>query len=58
MNLQNIIIETERLKLIPISLEYKEVIFREFTDSITRYMFPQPPNDISETESFIKQSIA
>ncbi|WP_289501078.1 GNAT family N-acetyltransferase [Gloeocapsopsis sp. IPPAS B-1203] len=36
---------------------YKEVIFSEFTEEITTYMYPCPPQDISETEAFISDSI-
>lgn len=51
-------IPSERLVLVPISLEYKEEMFKEFTPEITRYMFPRPAADISETEEFINASIA
>ncbi len=35
----------------------KEDIFSEVTAEITRYMIPRSPQDISETELFINQSI-
>ncbi|HCF27600.1 MAG TPA: N-acetyltransferase, partial [Cyanobacteria bacterium UBA11049] len=57
MNLLKVEISTNRLLLKPISLEYKEEIFSEFTEEITVYMYPRPPQDISETELFINQSI-
>lgn len=57
MNLLEIEISTERLILSPISMIYKEVIFSEFTEDITTYMYPCPPQDISETEAFISDSI-
>ena len=50
-------IESERIVLVPISQEYKEVIFREFTDEITLYMFPSTPKEISETEEFIRATL-
>lgn len=55
-NQLNTIIETERLILKPIALEYAEDIFREFTEEITTFMFPNTPHDISETEEFINDS--
>ncbi|MBE9193456.1 GNAT family N-acetyltransferase [Gloeocapsopsis crepidinum LEGE 06123] len=57
MNLLGIEISTERLILKPISMIYKEVIFSEFTEEITTYMYPCPAQDISETEAFISDSI-
>ena len=51
-------IETERLLLVPITMQYAEDIFREFTPEITRYMTPKSAEDISETQAFINSSIA
>lgn len=48
---------TNRLLLQPISLKYKKDIFKEFTEEITTYMHPRPPQTISETESFISESL-
>lgn len=53
MELSLVEIFTNRLLLLPISQEYKEDIFREFTKEITTYMYPRPPQDIAETEEFI-----
>ncbi len=50
-------IESERLLLVPISMDYKNEIFKEFTKEITTYMFPAPAKDISETEAFIGDSL-
>lgn len=57
MNFQNIYIETNRLKLLPISMNYKESIYNEFDDEVTKYMFPKPAENIDETEKFIENSI-
>ena len=56
MNLLNVEIETNRLLLRPIGLEYKEEIFSEFTEEIATYMYPRPAKTIAETELFIKDS--
>lgn len=56
INLLEVIIETERLLLKPVSLEYVEMIFSEFTEEITVFMFPSSPKDISETEKYIIDS--
>lgn len=44
---------TERLKLIPISMDFAQIIFENFTPEVTQYMWPSSPKEISETEAFI-----
>lgn len=56
-NIHTITIETERLLLVPITMQYAEEIFKEFTREITTYMSPKPAKDISETKAFIQDSI-
>ncbi|MEJ6950510.1 GNAT family N-acetyltransferase [Natronospora cellulosivora (SeqCode)] len=56
-NLLNIKLESKRLILVPISMEYKDNIFKEFSKEITTYMYPAPAKEISETELFIINSI-
>lgn len=56
-NLANFRIETERLLLVPVSLEHAEEIFKVFDDGVTKYMYPSTPQRIEETESFIKDSM-
>lgn len=50
-------IETARLLLVPVSTDFEEEIFREFTPEITVYMFPKPPEKIEETKEFIESSL-
>jgi RimJ/RimL family protein N-acetyltransferase len=57
MNLLDIEIETGRLLLKPISLDYADVIFKEFTSEITKYMYPKPAENIEETKDFIEESL-
>jgi RimJ/RimL family protein N-acetyltransferase len=56
MNLENVIITTERLKLVPVSPAYAETIFKEFTPEITTYMFPKPAETMDDTLAFIKMA--
>lgn len=56
MDLSNITIETERLRLIPISSYYREEIFKEFTPEIAQFMTPASPDKIEETDEFIRSS--
>jgi [ribosomal protein S5]-alanine N-acetyltransferase len=49
-------LESDRLRLEPISESYAQDIFREFTSEITRYMFPKPATKIEETLEFIRES--
>ncbi len=56
MTLSEIQIETDRLRLLPISMDFAGDLFREFTPEITRFMFPKPPDEIEDTYQFIQQS--
>ncbi len=55
-DLWSLTIEGDRLRLVAISNQFEQDIFREFTSEITRYMFPSPAKDIEETRSFIDES--
>lgn len=50
-------IVTERLEMIPLSLDFAEDIFKNFTKDITIYMFPKPPVKIEETIEYIKSQL-
>lgn len=56
-NLEQISLESKRLILQAISLEYTEDVFREFTSEITTFMYPKPAQSISETEKIITDMI-
>jgi [ribosomal protein S5]-alanine N-acetyltransferase len=49
----NIIVDTDRLVLLPVSDEFKFDICNEFTSEITRFMPFLPKGNIKETEDFI-----
>lgn len=57
MNLTTIEITTDRLILKSLTPVWREDIFREFTDEITRYMVPKTPERIEETDTFIADSV-
>lgn len=57
MSYKDVAIETERLRLVPIESKYREEIFREFTKTVTKYMFPQPTGDIKDIDAFIQESL-
>jgi len=57
MNLLDVEIITQRLKEVPISMKYKEEIFKEFTKTVTKYMYPKAPDNIEDTEGFINHSL-
>lgn len=52
-DLSHVVLETNRLRLEPISERWAEEIFREFTADITRYMLASPAEEITETLVFI-----
>ena len=53
-NLLNTIIETERLVLRPVALEHAKMIFPEFTDEVTKFMYPRTPKRVEDTEKYIQ----
>lgn len=57
LDLNLVVISSSRLLLEPISLDFTQVIFQEFNERVTHYMFPAPPKHISETQSFILEAI-
>lgn len=57
VNFETIEIFCDRVVLKPISMQYAEEIFKEFTDEITKLMIPKTPSQIEEVQSFIESSI-
>jgi [ribosomal protein S5]-alanine N-acetyltransferase len=56
INLTDVAIETERLRLIPTSEAYAPQIFAEFTREITTYMTPKPAEAMEETLTFLRRA--
>jgi len=57
MDLLNQRIESNRLIQFPISHKYDDVLFHEFTENITKYMFPKSAETIADTMTFIEDSL-
>jgi len=55
-NLNDFKITTSRMLLVPIGMEYKDVIFQEFTEEVARFLYPKPTGKIEDTENFINVS--
>ena len=55
---QDFKVPTPRLLLIPISLDYKDVIFKELTEEVARFLLVHPTGDIQDTINFINNSLA
>lgn len=53
-----VVIETERLRLLPTAENYAEAVFTAFTAAITTYMFPAPARNVDETRAFLRQARA
>lgn len=53
---ENFKIETNRLFLCLISLDFCEDIFREFTKEVALFLFNKPTGKISDTKKFITES--
>jgi [ribosomal protein S5]-alanine N-acetyltransferase len=56
MNLLNVEIVSERLRLVPTADKYAQDIYKEFTSEITTFMTPTPPKKIEDTLKYIKYS--
>ena len=56
VDLTNIVIETDRLRLLSTSEDFVNDIFTEFTKDITKFMLPKSPSAVDETLNFIKTS--
>ncbi len=50
-------ITTKHLLLVPVSLDYAEEIFREFTPEITTFIYPKPATKIEDSINFITTAI-
>jgi ribosomal-protein-alanine N-acetyltransferase len=53
---KSVMINGERVRLIPISDLYADIIFKEFTDEITQLMVPSTPTHINQIYEFIRAS--
>lgn len=58
LDFNSVVITGDRVRLVPVSPEYSETIFQEFTDEITRYMVPATPANLQEVDDFIQASIS
>lgn len=56
LDLSTVILETARLRLVPITQKYAADVFREFTSEVTVWMWPSVPKSITDTEKFIMES--
>ena len=54
LSLADIVIESERLRLLPTSEDYVEAVFAEFTPAITTYVYTAPASEIGETLEFLR----
>ena len=51
------VLESERLRLVPLTTDNVSEVFNSFTPDITTYMFPAAAKDISETEAFVNTTL-
>ncbi|TAE29041.1 MAG: N-acetyltransferase [Cytophagales bacterium] len=57
-DLTTLVLETDRLVLKPISPDYTDAIFSEFTPDVATYMYPRPAEQRMETEAFVQSAMA
>ena len=56
IDLNNVILETACLRLVPITQKYADDVFQEFTSEVTVWMWPSVPKSVTDTEKFIMES--
>lgn len=57
-DLTTLTLDTERLRLVPITEQFTDVIFCEFTPDVATYMYPRPAEEHLETETFVRAAMA
>ena len=57
-DLNTLTLDSERLRLLPVTDEYTDQIFHEFTPDVATYMYPRPAKERSETEAFVRAAKA
>ncbi len=55
INKENFKIKTERLVLVPVGVEYARYYFEFFTSEVTKYMYPEPFENIQGARIFIEE---
>lgn len=58
LDLEGVAIQSARLILRPVSLDYAGDIFAEFTPDITRYLMTQASGKLEDTVAFIEKAVA
>lgn len=56
MSFLDINIQTDRLSLVPVSLEYASQMLKELTEEITKYLSIYPPKSLRQEYDFIEKS--
>ncbi len=57
MNMVNLSVETERLRLASTRIEDAESVFENFTDKVAVYMFPVPAGSLEECRAWMRGAI-
>ncbi len=57
IGLSKVVIQSPRLRLVPLSSKYVPDIFTEFTAQIALYMTPLPASNISQTQEIVNAGI-
>lgn len=57
MDLNGVEICSERVRLIPITMDYAQDIFDHFTAEVTTYMYPKPSENLQSVNTFIESSL-
>lgn len=58
LDLNNVILETPLLRLVPLTQKYSDECFREFTPEVTTFMWPSPAKTVTDSEQYIMEATA
>ncbi len=53
-DLTTLTLDSERLRLLPISEAFTDFIFNEFTPDVATYMYPRPASKRADSEAFVQ----
>ena len=52
-DLTTLTLDSERLRLLPVSEDFTDSIFNEFTPDVATYMYPRPASKRADSEAFV-----
>jgi RimJ/RimL family protein N-acetyltransferase len=57
LDLAQLTLDSDRVRLEPLALHHRDAVFQEFTGAIARYMYPKPCSSLAEAEQGISRAL-